>query len=102
MSSCSKLVEIANMSRDEHKIKNVYYEQNGFIYNDQHPNATQSIGGSDDQYNAKGKGTGVLFDTTNGGGSYDINGRPDVINSGRLAIYNENIYTPNSKYECID
>ncbi len=31
-----------------------------------------------------GKGTGIFLDTTNGGGSYDINGNVDYAGSGRL------------------
>jgi hypothetical protein len=100
METCSRLEEIANQSRANHLVKNVYQDQSGLKYTNQHPNATQAVGGIDDLLNAKGKGTGGSFDTENGGSYIDVNGLPEIINSGRKAIYNVNQYTPEKKYDC--
>lgn len=97
----SKLEEIADIARDKHLIQNVYYNQNGFIYDTNHPNATQASGGVDDPNNYKGKGTNKVLDTLNGGSIIDIYGSPAVINSGRNAIYKENIYNPEKIYDLV-
>lgn len=98
--TCSRLEDIANNTRQALLAKNIYQDLNGLKYNKQHPNATQAVGGVDDLNNAKGKGTGVIFDTDNGGSFVDINGLPEVINSGRNSIYVVNQYTPDKKYDC--
>jgi|688.fasta_scaffold520806_2 hypothetical protein len=97
----SKLVEIATTARDKHTIANVYHNQTGFIYDTNHPNATQAKGGTDDPNNYKGKGTNIKFDTTNGGSVIDIKGSPAVMGSGRNAIYTENLYNPDKVYDLV-
>ncbi len=98
--TCSRLEEIANAVRAELLAKNTYVDQSGLKYTATHPNATQAKGGIDDPNNAKGKGTGIPYDTSNGGSDIDINGDPNITYSGRNAIYIENQYTPDAKYDC--
>lgn len=100
MATCSKLEEIAIATREALLVKNVYQDQNNFKYSVLHPNATQAIGGVDDLNNSKGKGTGTVFDTYNGGSFVDVNGLPEIPNSGRKAIYIVNQYNPDKKYDC--
>ncbi len=95
--SCSKLVEIANQTRPQMLARNNYGNDN--IYSSEHPDATQETTSSDPT-NKKGRGTGVKFDTVNGGNIYDINGRPDIYGSGRNAIYYLNRYNPDNQYDC--
>lgn len=98
--TCSKLEEIGNATRAELLLKNIYQDQSGLQYSVTHLNATQAKGGIDDQNNAKGKGTGIKWDTSNGGSDIDVYGDPTIINTGRVAIYNENQYNPDKKYDC--
>lgn len=98
--SCNLLTKIAEEARKNLKRLNIYQDEAGKRYNETHPNATQAQGGVDDPINAKGKGTGGELDTSNGGGYYDINGRPDVIGSGRNAAFRVNKYTPDKHYDC--
>lgn len=98
--TCSRLEEIANATREALLVKNVYQDQFGFRYDVTHPNATTAKGGVDDPLNLKGKGTGVLFDTSNGGSAVDVYGIPSVSDSGRNAIYSINQYNPDKKYDC--
>jgi hypothetical protein len=53
---------------------------------------------SDDITPINGKGTGVPFDSYNGGSSDDINGVANAVGSGRLANLTTNQYTPQSGY----
>lgn len=99
--SCSRLEEIANQARQALILQNIYFKETGKFYDVSHPNANQNQGGADDRLNIKGKGTnGGYLDTTNGGGYYDINGRPDVDGSGRNAALTKNIYTKDRPYDC--
>lgn len=100
MDTCNRLTDIANEARAKLAALNAYQNVAGKIYGASHPNATQDQGGNDDPLNVKGKGTQSQFDTENGGGFYDINGRPDVTNSGRIAHYS-NLYNKNNNYNCI-
>jgi len=100
MASCDRLTEIADKQRAELAALNAYQNSNGKQYNASHPNATQETGGNDDPLNIKGKGTGTAFDTVNGGGYYDINGRADVNGSGRNAHYT-NEYNLTKHYDCV-
>lgn len=95
--SCSKLIEIGQQARNEMLAKNRYSENNR--YSAEHPDATQQTTASDPD-NRYGRGTGVKFDTQNGGNFYDINGRPEVYGSGRNAIYYVNKYNPDNQYNC--
>jgi len=97
--SCELLTKIANEARAKLMASNVYNNEVDKQYSVTHPNATQAFGGSDDPFNAKGKGTGVYLDSYAGGSNIDINGRPDVLNSGRKGIYS-NLYTPDKPYDC--
>ena len=96
--ACSKLIEIAQQARPEMLAKNRYSELNR--YSSAHPDATQQTTASDPN-NTRGRGTGVMFDTQNGGNFYDINGRPEVYGSGRNAIYYVNTYNPDNRYYCV-
>lgn len=99
--SCTRLEEIAEEARKQLLLRNVYQNQTGRIYNETHPNASQAPGGSDDRLNIKGKGTnGGFLDTSEGGGYYDINGRPDVDGSGRNNLLQKNIYRKENPYDC--
>lgn len=98
--SCDKLSKIADEARNKLITLNIYQNQSGKKYSAQHPNATQKQGGIDDVNNVKGKGTGVFLDTSNGGGKLDIEGRVDVIGSGRKRLLMLNKYTQDKKYEC--
>ena len=98
--SCNRLEEIAAQARQELLVRNVYQNQTGKIYNENHPNALQAQGGSDDRLNIKGKGTAGYLDTLNGGGYYDIFGRPDVDGSGRNRLLQKNIYNRDKQYDC--
>lgn len=96
--ACSKLIEIAQQARPEMLARNRYSELNR--YSSAHPDATQQTTASDPN-NTRGRGTGVMFDTQNGGNFYDINGRPEVYGSGRNAIYYVNTYNPDNRYDCV-
>lgn len=96
--ACSKIEEIANNVRPQMLGQNVYTEENS--YSSVHPNATQAVGNNDPD-NIRGRGTGVAFDTVNGGTSVDINGLPNIYGSGRKAIYYVNEYNPDNQYNCV-
>jgi hypothetical protein len=68
--------------------------------------ATHTKALSDQQTPVQGKGTGVFLDTYNGGGSFDINGAPNAVGSGRLAAYANNLstwgYGPSAYYTTPD
>ena len=98
--SCTRLEEIAEQARQQLLLRNVYQNSVGRIYNENHPNALQTPGGSDDRLNIKGKGTAGYLDTENGGGYYDIYGRPDVDGSGRNNLLLKNIYSKENPYDC--
>lgn len=98
--SCSKLTEIANQQRQELLIINTYSDNNGKRYSSTHPNATQEST-SRDPLNIKGKGTGIEFDFSEGGGFYDVNGKPSEGSYGRNGINIKNKFTPDTPYRCI-
>jgi hypothetical protein len=98
--SCNRLEEIAKEARERLIRDNIYQNQLNKIYGVTHPNATQEKGGIDDRKNNKGKGTGDFLDTSKGGGNYDINGRSDVLGSGRKALLQLNKYTSKNPYDC--
>ena len=79
---------------------NVMFGPGVHIYTATHPNATQAQGGVDDRLNSKGKGTGEYLDTRNGGGSVDINGRPELGIGARQDAFTKNIYTRDNPYDC--
>ena len=98
MAENSDLGKIAKEYRNNNIFsKNLYHKDN--MYGATHPNATQQTS-QDDPLNKKGKGTGVVFDTANGGSSVDINGDPNVIaKTGRAATV-INKYNKDNQYEC--
>lgn len=98
--SCNRLTEIADKAREQLLLANVYQNIEGKRYDVTHVNATQGQGGIDDRQNAKGKGTGNYLDTSNGGGSLDINGRADVFGSGRTRLLQLNKYSKDKPYDC--
>lgn len=98
--TCSRLEEIAIATRENLLIKNIYQDQSGLKYSETHPNATTAKGGVDDPLNAKGKGTGIPFDTQNGGSDIDVYGSPVISGTGRNQIYTQNQYNPQAKYDC--
>lgn len=98
--SCTRLEEIATAARQELLLRNVYQNEPGKFYSTQHPNALQAQGGADDPQNIKGKGTFGYLDTANGGGAYDIFGRPEVDGSGRNNLLLKNLYRKENQYNC--
>ncbi len=94
---CSKIEDIANAARAQMTRQNTYTELEQ--YSSLHPNATQAVGANDPN-NIRGRGTGVAFDTVNGGTSVDINGIAEVYGSGRKAIFFVNEYNPHNQYQC--
>lgn len=99
--SCNRLVRIADEQRKNMIITNAYsYLDSSKYYGANHPNATTQKGGTDDPLNIKGKGTGEYLDFTNGGGYYDIYGRPDVMDSGRLRLISKNKFSADKPYNC--
>lgn len=97
MANCSRLEEIANTTRPQMLAKNNYTDSNS--YGPSHPDATQQTIPSDPD-NKKGRGTGIKYDTQNGGNFYDINGRSEFYGSGRQGIFMVNKYNPNNIYSC--
>lgn len=95
--SCNRLSKIAEEYRQKLPIDNFYTKDNQF--SETSPRATQEKD-SKDSLNIHGKGTGTYLDTANGGGYYDINGKPELQNTGRNAIYTKNQYTKNNPYDC--
>jgi hypothetical protein len=101
MASCSKLEEIANKAREEHLMKNNYAPNDK--YSSLHPNATQAQGGIDDPNNVKGREPINTFPlNTNGAGNdIDINGIPALGYRGRSEIFIQNLFNPQSVYNCV-
>ena len=60
--------------------------------------ATHSRALSDNATPVNGKGTGIFLDTSNGGGSQDINGAPDAAGSGRLQNVAVNAFNEANQY----
>ena len=98
--SCDRLGQIGDEARQNLITQNIYQDQIGRRYTATHPNATQAQGGVDDRLNNKGKGTGEYLDTRNGGGSVDINGRPELGIGARQDAFTKNIYTRDNPYDC--
>ena len=79
----SKLEELAKQFRIDNTKGNTYQNTESGKYGSTHPNA-KSDGDN------KGKGTGNLFDTANGGDITDIKGNPEHPGSGRDAALTMN------------
>lgn len=93
----SKLEQIGIEQRNNLIANKIYNSETGNQYNSTH---TRAI--SDTETPIYGKGTGEYMDTQNGGGSYDINGTPDNMQSGRLANLASNDYNPSETYQAPD
>ena len=115
MAKQSNLEKIGFESRTEQLIQNKIQKGNGKEYSADHDTAKWHEG---DENHPLGKGTGngghlhtvpqefneltknqfhPQIDTENGGGSYDVNGRPGV-DGGRKWLQKINIYGPDNKY----
>jgi len=71
-------------------------------FNDEAPannyTATHTKAKSDEETPAHGKGTGLDFDTSNGGSTHDINGVANATGSGRIANVLKNEFNADNKY----
>lgn len=88
----SKLEELGKIYRDQNLIKNEYQKTEKRQYGPTHPNA---LSDSD----SKGKGTGIPYDTFNGGSDIDINGNPNIPKSGRKQLTSMNQYNSKNEYK---
>lgn len=93
------LTQAAEDARNRALGLNIYKKEAGTNYGSTHPNALANENGSDDPTNIKGKGTGVLLDTFNGGGTEDINGALNQPGSGRIANLLTNKFSPQNTYK---
>lgn len=95
MATQSKLEEIAIAQR------NILVAINPFDNADPSQNytAVHTKALSDNITPVQGKGTGIFMDTTNGGGSLDINGAAQFPGSGRLAEIAANQFQPTTPYQ---
>lgn len=90
----NKLEEAAIAARQQLLTNNTF---NNFDINNNY-SAMHTRAKSDDITPVQGKGTGVPFDSANGGGYYDIYGHPNFAGSGRIGntvinqFNSENIY----------
>lgn len=89
MADCSKILDVAQQARERMLGKNIYSVNNA--YGPTHPNATVATTISD-PLNKKGRGTGVRFDTVNGGNFFDVQARQNAIA--------QNKYSRNNQYNC--
>jgi hypothetical protein len=83
----SLLQKIAEGKRAELLPKNRF--NSGNIYSSTHPDATTEVG-PDDPANVFGRGTGVRYDTSNGGNSIDMLARADA--------FAKNVYSPQNPF----
>lgn len=94
----NKLEEIAIAAREQLLNRNVF---NNFDkennYSSEHTRAK-----SDEETPIHGKGTGIPFDSKNGGGSYDIYGHPNFAGSGRIGNTAINKYNEETGYKTPD
>lgn len=90
----SKLEEAAIAAREQLITKNTY---NGFAVENGYT-ATHTRAVSDDNTPQHGKGTGVPFDTYNGGSYNDVYGVATAAGSGRIANIATNQYNDKNGY----
>jgi hypothetical protein len=74
---------------------------NNFDINNNY-SATHTRALSDDQTPNYGKGTGVPFDSANGGSDIDINGNPNIAHSGRIGNVVLNQFNSDNEYKTPD
>ena len=98
MAKQTKLEEIGIEARKSLVTKNTF---NGFDVNNNYT-ATHTNAMSDEVTPKHGKGTGVSFDTANGGSSDDINGVANAAGSGRIANVLKNEYNDDNGYQTPD
>jgi len=94
----TKLEEIAIAQRKTLVTNNVFNDE--ALANNY--SATHSHAKSDEQTPVHGKGTGVSFDTANGGSSQDVHGTPNATGSGRIANVLKNQYNADNDYKTPD
>jgi hypothetical protein len=94
----SKLEEIAIAQRKSLLTNNTFNDES--LPNNY--SATHSHALSDETSPVHGKGTGVAFDTANGGSSQDIHGTPNATGSGRIANVLKNEYNADNGYKTPD
>jgi len=94
----SKLEEAAIAARKTLITKNVY---NDADVNNNY-SAVHTRAKSDDVTPVNGKGTGVNFDSYNGGSSVDVFGNPNFAGSGRIANLATNQYDNLNEYTTPD
>jgi hypothetical protein len=98
MAKQNKLEEIAIAQRKALITNNTFNDEAlANNYSATHTNAK-----SDETTPNRGKGTGVAFDTANGGSSQDINGVPNAVGSGRIANVLTNEYNADNDYKTPD
>ena len=91
----NKLEEIAIEARKQLLTKNTFNDDaKSNNYSATHTNAL-----SDEATPANGKGTGISFDTANGGSHHDIYGVAHAAGSGRLGNVIKNQYAQDKPYE---
>jgi hypothetical protein len=90
----NELEKAANAARQQLITNNTY---NNFGLSNQY-SSTHTRARSDEQTPIYGKGTGIPFDTYNGGGAYDIFGAPSIAGSGRIANVATNTYSEENSY----
>lgn len=91
----SNPLEQAAIQQRKQLLTNNYYN-NFDINNNYSPTHTRAK--SDDQTPIHGKGTGVPFDSENGGGYWDIYGHPNFAGSGRIGNLVTNDFNPDNPY----
>ena len=90
----NKLEEAAIAARQQLITSNSF---NNFA-NENNYSATHTKAMSDEETPIHGKGTGINFDTYNGGGYNDIYGVANAAGSGRIANLATNQFSPNNEY----
>lgn len=90
----NKLEEAAIAARQQLLTNNTF---NNFDINNNY-SATHTRAKSDDTTPIHGKGTGVPFDSANGGGYYDIYGVGEAAHSGRIGNTVLNQFDSNNGY----
>ena len=91
----NELEKAAIAARQQLITNNTY---NNFELDNQY-SATHTRAKSDDKTPIHGKGTGVPFDSYNGGGFYDIYGVSNAAGSGRIANVATNEYNQDNTYK---
>lgn len=94
----NKLEEAALAARNQLIARNVYNDADAT----QNYTATHTRAKSDELTPVNGKGTGVNFDSYNGGSSVDIFGNPNFAGSGRIANLATNEYDDDNRYTTPD